>query len=190
MQLKQARDEIRSAKKAIARMKDATTLEDLEDEWRNYLSAIEKIWIKTERSLAQNPKFQPWQGRYKRIRKKDSLLRYLKHARNSDQHTIEDLVEAKPGKHEIRIEGPVAISKLRIEKGQLLEYEGSKPLQISITPERTELIRVKDGSKGYNPPFEHKGKPISWPDPILVANLGLTFYTAFVEKAEKKFLNH
>ena len=188
MELKQARAEIRGAEKALSRMKDAKTLEDLEDEWRHYLSAIEKIWIKTERSLVQNPKFQPWQGSYQRIRKKDSLLRYLKHARNSDQHTIETLVETKPGKQEIKIEGPVAISRLRIDKGQLLEYEGTKPLQITITPERTELVPVKDSSKRYNPPFEHQGKPITWPDPIMVAELGLAFYKAYVDEAEKKFL--
>ncbi len=69
--------------------KIAHDFETLEDEWRIYLNAIEKSWVKVARVCSHvSTKFQPSQGFYTKQRKKDPLLKYLKHARNSDQHSI------------------------------------------------------------------------------------------------------
>ena len=80
-----AKRELASAEKAIRRMSGAQSIEDLEDEWKNFLNSIEKVWVKAERSCQHiRNEFQPWQGKFARERKKDALLKYIKHARNSD----------------------------------------------------------------------------------------------------------
>ncbi|MFA6011587.1 MAG: hypothetical protein WC799_16485 [Desulfobacteraceae bacterium] len=91
-----AKRELDAAERAIERMTQAMSIEELEDEWKAFLNTIEKCWIKTERVCQHvKNKFQPWQGNYTNERKNDPLLRYIKHARNSDQHTIQEVFEKK-----------------------------------------------------------------------------------------------
>ena len=188
-----AKSELRSAEKAIERMTQAKSIEDLEDEWKIYLNAIEKVWVKTERGCQHvRNKFQPWQGSFSRERKKDALLKYIKHARNSDQHTIEEVMQKKDASSSMYIkggEGVTHIERLVIENGNLVEYRGNKPLTIENLPNRVELLRVKDSNKWYNPPKSHKQVRLHWPAPVDVAVLGLEYYRDFVSQVESKFFN-
>jgi hypothetical protein len=78
-------------------MRSASDFDSFEDAWRQYLMALRKVWIKTERGCQHvRKRFEPWQGKFKRQRKKDQLLRYLKHARNADEHTIQLILDDVP----------------------------------------------------------------------------------------------
>ena len=82
--LREAKFELRSAEKAMERMRSAPDFDGFKDAWLQYLAALRKVWIKTERGCQHVRKsFEPWQGKFKRQRKKDQLLRYLEHARNA-----------------------------------------------------------------------------------------------------------
>ncbi len=184
------RRELKTAKRAIENMKNAHDFEILEDEWRIYLNAIEKSWVKAERICSPiHTKFQPWQGFYTKQRKKDPLLKYLKHARNSDQHSIQKSMDTKPASRSMRIEGgnSVYIDKLIIKNGNVIEYKGSKPLIIEDLPHRIELAPIVDSGKLYQPPKIHLTKKILWSAPINVAELGLDYYSNFLAKIEKHF---
>lgn len=182
--------EIRIAEKAIERMEAATNLE-IEDEWKNFLGALERIWRKVERACQpQVNTFQPWQGEYARLRKKDQLLRYLKNARDVEDHTIYQTLKEMESESLITIGGPgdaVYIKKLNIDRGKIVEYDGSHPLTFTYKPERLELTRVKNNSKWYNPPLNHLGKPINDQNPVAIAKLGLEFYKDFSKKVTDKF---
>jgi len=188
-----AKRELIAAEKAIERMTKSGSIEDLEDEWKNYLNAIEKCWVKTERACQHvRNKFQPWQGNFAKERKKDPLLKYIKHARNSDQHTIQEGMENKDASSSMYVEGGPGVThieRLEIKDGKLVEYKGNKPLIIENLPNRVELLRVKDGSKTYNPPKSHKEIKLHWPAPIDVAVLGLEYYRDFVSQVEQRFFN-
>ena len=181
--------ELKTAKHAIENMKNAQDFETLEDEWRIYLNAIEKSWVKAERVCSIYTKFQPWQGFYTKQRKKDPLLKYLKHARNSDQHSIQESMNIKPASRSIYIEGgnSVHIDKLTIKNGNVAEYKGNKPLIIEDFPHRIELAPIVDSGKLYQPPKVHLTKKILWSAPIDVAELGLDYYLNFLAKIEKYF---
>jgi hypothetical protein len=188
--LHSAKRELSIAEKAIERMSKATSLDDLEDEWNIYLGAIEKCWVKAERSCQQfRSQFQPWQGVFSNERKKDALLRYLKHARNSDQHSIQETMQKRDASSSMYVEGGdyVHIEKLEIKNGQLVEYKGNKPLIIENLPNRIELVPVKDGANWYNPPKSHKQIKLVWPAPIDVAIIGLEYYRSYLQQIETKF---
>ena len=186
-----AKRELVAAERAIDRMSMATSIEDLEDEWNCYLNAIEKSWVKAERACQHiRNSFQPWQGKFSRERKKDALLKYIKHARNSDQHSIQEGVGKKDASSSMYVEGGpdvTHIERLEIRDGKLVEYRGNKPLIIENLPNRIELLRVKDRGKWYNPPKTHKQVKLLWPSPIDVAVLGLEYYRNFIKQAEEKF---
>jgi len=188
-----AKRELIAAEKAIERMTQAGSLEDLEDEWKNYLNAIEKCWVKTERAFQNiRNQFQPWQGKFANERKKDALLKYIKHARNSDQHTIQEGMQKKDASSSMYVEGGSGVThieRLEIRGGKLIEYRGNKPLVIENLPNRIELLRVKDGSKWYNPPKSHRQIKLLWPAPVDVAILGLEYYRDFIKQAEEKFFS-
>ena len=105
--LKHPRRELAAAAKAIAGMRVAKSLDEFELEWRAYLNCIEKVWQKIENSC-QHVKltFQPWQGKFHRLRKKDMLLRYLKQARDADNHSIQDITKLQPGSRGYRFTNP------------------------------------------------------------------------------------
>lgn len=190
--LHHAKQELRAAEHAIGRMKGAKTLEDLEEAWKGFLDCIEKVWIKAERACERcRNRFQPWQGKFANERRKDPLLRYVKHARNSDQHSIQECMDTKTASGSMHVEGPdVYIEKLVIRNRQLVEYRGSQPLIVEHLPDRVELVRIKDSGDWYNPPTSHLGKRLPWPAPIDVAVLALAYYREFVRLAEEKFFRN
>ena len=48
--LREAKFELRSAERALGRMRSASDFDSFEDAWRQYLVALQKVWVKTERS--------------------------------------------------------------------------------------------------------------------------------------------
>ena len=170
--LREAKFELRSAERALGRMRSATDFDSFEDAWRQYLVALQKVWVKTERGCQPvRESFEPWQGKCKRQRKKDQLLRYLEHARNADQHSIQLILDDVP--------------EQIVTVGGDTVYVGN---DVVVIAPRIELLPVKDRGEGYDPPVEHLGKALAERGPLAVAELGLAFYAGFVEQAERKFV--
>lgn len=187
--LRHAKAELKSAERAISTMKVAKTFEDFEESWKFFLISIEKCWTKIERAFQHKRNtFEPWQGQYKKLRKNDRLLRYIHHARNVDQHTVQEIVEHIPGYNSIAVpvDGEVYIEKLETD-GSVINYIGTKPPIISLRPSRIELCRIKDRGDWYNPPTRHLELNLSQRDPISVAQKGFEFYSKLLTEAEQKF---
>jgi hypothetical protein len=187
--LKHPKAELRAAARAIAGMRSAKSLEEFEAEWRNLLSCLEKVWAKVERSCQPHKhKFQPWQGKYARIRKKDMLLRYLKQARDADNHSIQDFTAVKPGSRAINFVNPRGgyIQHMEIRGGQVVAYAGD-PIIVRDTPPHPVAVPVKNNGEWFNPPTSHLGQPVTTQHPLVLAELGLKFYQEFVNEAEREF---
>ena len=193
--LRPAQRELESAERAIARMNKSNSLEEFEDEWRIFLGAIEKCWVKAERICQpiQN-RFQPWQGTYIKLRKSDHLLKYLYHARHSDQHSVQEMIEQKKAHKFTTIGGPgdsVHIEHLSFdETGKISSYQGSHPMVHNFLPQRVELLRVLSSKKWYQPPRKHLDIVLPWPAPGDVAVLGLKFYKDFLISIKEEFFNN
>lgn len=143
--LKYPRAELRSAARAIRDMKQANSLEEFEAEWREFLTYLEKVWTKVERSCQTvRNKFEPWQGKYHRLRKKDMLLRYLKQARDADNHSIQDFTKIESGSRSIRFENPKGgyIKHMEIRDGEIAAYEGD-PIVVEDKPPQPVAVPVK-----------------------------------------------
>lgn len=172
-------------------MKTAQDFAHFEEEWRSYLNHLEKVWIKTERECQHiQAKFQPWQEKYSRLRKKDMLLRYLKQARDTDNHSIQEVVEEIPGQYSFTVPGSpgvVHIESLRMEGGRVVEYKGSHPATEIITPPQIKVVPVKNSGKWYNPPSTHLGSPVSIHHPAYLAEQGLSFYRDYLNNVEETF---
>ncbi|WP_373953792.1 hypothetical protein [Vibrio pomeroyi] len=191
MTLKAAWAEIRSAERALGDMQSATSFEIFEEEWRDFLNCLEKVWNKTERGCQQfQNKFQPWQGQFTRDRKKDQLLKYLKQARDADNHSIQEVTEIKPGSRTMNFANGKGgyIKEMRIVNGEVVHFEGD-PMIVTDHPPTVVALKVKNSGKWYNPPREHLGQSLKSIHPVEIATQGLTYYTKYVEEAEAKFFS-
>ena len=193
MALEFSKIELSQAQQRVDKMRIARSFEEFETAWKEFLLYLEKIWIKSERECQDfKAKFEPWQGKFKNLRRNDPLLSYLKNARDSEQHSIEQIVERQPGLlRRARFVNPNGgfVKKMVINSGELTEYEGD-PLLVEFTPERAIVKSVTNSGRIYNPPINHRGKSLADPkDPIEIAYLGLKFYTQYLNDIEKLFFN-
>lgn len=119
------------------------------------------------------------------------MLRYLKHARNADEHTLQEIVEHHSGYRTINpaYGNSLYIEHMELRDGQIVSYSGDKALIVRDYPARLELRRFQDPGALYEPPAYHLGRWLQQRDPISVAESGLRFYTRFVEQAEERFFS-
>lgn len=189
--LRHPRLELTAASKSIINMSNAKSIDEFETEWRGYLNAIEKLWQKAERCCQPfRSTFQPWQGTFHRLRKKDMLLRYLKQARDADNHSIQDVTRIEPGKRGYRFANPKGgyIKHMEIRNGEVVHYEGD-PMVVEETPPHPVAIPVKNNGEWFNPPTSHLDQPIPNHHPVLLAELGLKFYSDYLNQIETKFFS-
>jgi hypothetical protein len=179
--------ELTRAESELGAMKTATDMRIRLEHWLDFMRAIERVWNKAEGHFSRSPKWQPWRGRYVRLRKQDPLLIYLAQARNVEEHSSEPSAVAVPGGFSIgRGAKSVYIEKLRIDgSGRVAEYRGSHPIEIqhpTVAPAGIDNRGVR-----YEPPTSHLGNPVQ-AEVIPMAELGLAFYRDFLNAAETEFV--
>ncbi|UVL59812.1 hypothetical protein LOY54_17380 [Pseudomonas sp. B21-032] len=191
-QLKHSKANLTAAQQAVDAMLEARSFEQYESDWRDFLGHIEKAWIKVERAcIPIQASFQPWQGKYQALRRKDMLLRYLKAARDADTHSIQDLTKIEPGGRGLNFVNPRGgrIESLEIgANGEILQYRGD-PIHVIEIPPRPVALPVKNNGQWYNPPASHLGNPISDKHPTILARMGLQFYQEFIAEVERTFFS-
>jgi len=186
--LKHPKSELKAAQNSLENMRNSKSFEEFEEHWKTYLFCIEKVWNKIERSCMEFGDFQPWQGQYKKLRKKDELLQYIKQARDTDNHSIQDLSTLKKSRLNMTPlnKGSHTIKHMVVVSGQLQHYEGD-PMKVEFTPATIKANRVKNNGRWYNPPRSHLGKRLGGKHPVEIAEHGIFFYTEFMRKVHDKF---
>jgi hypothetical protein len=181
MKLSFSEKELIKAKKYLDEMKakeDKNLLMEFKSNWLNFLIYLERVWNKSEEEYTKFPNFQPWQGKYIRERKKDSLLKYLKHARDTDQHSIQPITTEKG--YEVEIISPS--NRFTFKEGESIRIE------VDLKEPRIENESFINRDGHYEPPIEHLGKKISNPnDPIEIAELGFQYYEEYLKEIQAKF---
>lgn len=187
--LKHPRLELAAAAKALTDMRGAMSLDEFEMEWRTCLGHLEKAWQKTERCCQHlRAEFEPWQGQFHKLRKKDMLLRYLKQARDADNHSVQDVTKIQPGSRGYKFANLRGgyIKHMEIRNGEVVHYEGD-PMIVEERPPHPIAVPVKNNGEWFNPPTAHLGRAIPTPHPALLAELGIKFYSEYVDQVRKKF---
>lgn len=124
----------------------------------------------------QKNNFQPWQGKFIGLRKKDMLLKYLKQSRDADNHSIQEIAEYSPGGWRAKHENPQKniYRKNGNKRGKIEEYQGD-PITITAFPATVVGIRFKNSGDWYNPPTVHLSNSIP-NNTIVFSELGIKFY--------------
>lgn len=172
-------------------MRSAHEFSEFAAAWTGFLHALDRAWNKLEALAPQaGSRFKPWAGSHRNRRTNDELLCYLWHARNVDEHTLQEVVEHQPGSFSFLLPASPAkdlyIEYLEID-GPSIKYRGSQPPRIEVTPPRVALLPVTDRGVQFDVPRVHLGKGISEGNPIEAAELGLRYYSNAIDEAYRKF---
>jgi hypothetical protein len=182
---------------ALARMEAATVLGEVESAWSDLLLAGNAVYTKLEQGCKGNGEAERWFGRAKNIRKDDRLLSYVHHARNSEEHSIEDVTRRmKLGDATISFQEPFDPKKL--EGLQIKIDATSRPGHVLVSSSNEDvvstkmfdkpslvLVRVTNRGVHYDPPHEHLGVTLSDQSPLNVGRLFVQYLEVLVEDAKR-----
>jgi len=181
--INQARSRLRRATKALDAMASATEIEPFEDAWSDFLLATGGVYSKLKEGAKGHPKSEGWFGRAVNLRRTDPLLRYIHHARNSDEHGLEfgaayiakiDFT-GMATREFVMIDGQPHIS-LTVENADLQVRR--------VEPTLAPVIDTKYGDNFY-PPDTHLGQAVDSHHPVRVAGLALAYLFSLLEEADR-----
>jgi hypothetical protein len=167
--IEQAKDRLSKAERALDELIKSTTFQQAESAWVDFLTAASSIYSKLEQGAKGFSKSEPWYGRKRNERRKDPLLSYLHHARNSTEHGITRVVDQTPANRD----GMGRQLKFN-ERTELFKFQAHDPKTGELKAEGEALfagptlkpIRVTDDRFGNvsDPPRSHLGREIPFCD--------------------------
>lgn len=92
--LRHALKEYEAAGKALQMMTGINQeFSEYESAWCEVLHRLERVWTKMQAAVYGRRGWQGIESEINHLRKTDPLLLYLVHARNADEHSIQDLAK-------------------------------------------------------------------------------------------------
>lgn len=175
------------AERALNALESASSFDEAEDAWTDFLIAANSIYSKFEQGAKGHGKSKAWLGRKRAEQKKDQLLRYLKFARNSDEHGIERVTTRDPGS--ALLGRPMAFQERHPLKIFLVDPETHQPISAAqdafVPGPHLALVTAHDRRFGdsCDPPIEHLGKQIPFGQPLDVGRAVLPYLGRLIEEA-------
>lgn len=181
--------ELAKARAAIESMRNAKTLDEFEESWKEYLGRLERVWTKGINHFGKSPKWNGWKGKFEPLRRSDPLLSYFINARGADEHTVNEIVGRERGGIGINAaEGnSLYIERMEIKHGKIF-IQSPQKIRVDFFPAKTTLLPVTNRGRTYPVPTEHLGNPVDSMNVIAVAEAGVHFYAQFLSQAEEFFI--
>ena len=192
--LAKAREHLALARKHVAALRKADRTSRIVKEWGGFLTEAGRFYSKLETGSKQHGQSDGWFGRKKNERKTDPLLRYVHHARNSHEHSIEEITGGVPGSISMEASMPSGMmlnGSLTIKDGKVTEntlkgdtvYGNPK---LVVTPPRVILVRIYDRQFGdhFDTPHDHLGVALEGTSPVIVAELAVDYMETMLAEAE------
>lgn len=194
--IQHSRQRLNKVRSALARLETAAERVEIESAWSDLLLAASGIYSKLEQGSKANGRASAWFGRVKSERKQDPLLSYVHHARNSDEHGIENITQfAQKGQATITFREPYDPAKLeglqltigRDALGNVRVQSSNEDVVTTKMFDKNQviLVAVRDVRYGdvFEPPYEHLGVKIENQTPLEIARLLTPYLERLIEQA-------
>jgi hypothetical protein len=173
---------------AINLIENASSFEEVERGWSDFLSNIHRVFLKLfigakQSKLSSN---KDWITNKENEREGDPLLKYINRARGADEHGLEEIVERKGTSTGIGGPGQsIMVSGTSGRKGTLYvtSLDGTPP--VISRKFFVQLKTVSDRNGTYPVPTDHLGQPIPDATPLSIAQAATTYFNAMLLEAEK-----
>lgn len=162
-----SRDALENARLALERCRAARSFDEFDENWRMWLRDVQRVWNKLE-AVASEPRFQSLRNRHQHLERTDPLLKYIKIARDSDEHSVRDV------SHEM--------FDLELTPTDIFGHEN---VFFSKTRYATPVLwPVQNRGAKADPPTSHLGTPIGSADAFRVAELAMQYFEDLIARAE------
>jgi hypothetical protein len=157
--------------------------------WSEFLSAANGIFTMLEQVTKNSAAGRAWMGSRKYERRHDSLLSYMQHARNAEEHGIDAITDLEPGR--LVFQGPEgdisSIENFDGKRGRYQNISASPDLRtaqnIRFYPQKPRLRPVVDRGVNFELPKEHLGAEIHDVSPVSVGGLFLNYVARIAVEA-------
>lgn len=185
--IEQAKSRLLKAEKASFDLKAASSFEEAESAWSDFLLAASGVYSKLEQGAKGYSKSEPWFGVEKRLRKTDPLLRYIHFARNSDEHGIELVTSRSTDNPNLPFNHRAPFKMQRLDQTTMQPV--GEAFDVVMAGPTIKLVRVQDKRFGdfCDPPRTHLGNnvPFGTDFPHDVAETAIGYLRLMIERAEK-----
>ncbi len=157
--------------------------------WEEALVHIERSWNRIEAAYGKSARWAGFSGSYVRARRDDQLLAYLKAARDSAEHGLEESTRFKPGHFAINAKDPskpVCIESLSVN-GNEITVGGGSNMAFEVVQPSFSLVQVTNRGVVRNPPAMHGGTRLEVCNIIELLTIAHSYYSKVVERATKFF---
>jgi hypothetical protein len=193
--LDKARRHLDQAKEAASRLTLENGFRPYEEAWSNFLSQASRFYSTMEQGskgcLASEPRF----GTKKHERRKDELLSYIHHARDSDEHGLDHITALRADQRSIKFPETQEVEArfwmkmnedgtVEIRNPSVVPPDGVFDQEDLINP-RVELVTVHDRRYGdsFDPPLMHRNKPIVDRSPNHLADMAIRYLEEMLDEA-------
>ena len=181
--------ELSRASAAIQAMRDAQSLVEFEEQWKQFLHRVERVWNKMFSHFGRSPRWHGWASKHEHLRKTDPLLSYLINARGAEEHTVSEIVNRSPGGVGISpAEGNYLFIKSIKQRDGNLIIESPQDLRIEFMPAKVGLLPVLNRGRVYPIPNSHLGLPVDPAAVVELAELAHGYYQSALRSAQSFFV--
>ncbi len=185
--VEKARARLKVAEDAVQRMKESDNpMSEFETNWYAFLAAQNSVFSILEQGAKSGGASKGWFDGVKHHRKSDPLLRYLHHARNSDEHSIEGNIE----RHEMELVSKLPGTKItpgsETKSGQPhIAMTVGQPVDIKVMMPGLRLVAVTDRNVVYAPPNLPRDQQVGDNEPLSAAEACLSHLRRLLAEAER-----
>ena len=196
--LAQVLREHEQAKRALQQLENATDLAAAEQAWLDLLCAASRIYSKLEQAAKRSPRATEWFSEIKQFRRTDALLGYIHKARNTHEHTIDEITtKVQSGSATIRFREPYDPAKLEGKRIRIGTDRSGHVIVDEFDPEIFEVVSYARGGLVLNeivdvrsrmrhqPPQRHLGRVVEDQSPLGVAALTVDYLTTLISGARE-----
>lgn len=171
------------AAEALDEMLNAKDLERYEKAWIDYLHYLDRAWNNLIDYCDVHRVGQKYVSSVGNLRNTAGLLQYLKQARNSDEHSIREVVAVEAAKTTITggAGGGTIVRGVIHGSGQTEGLVGVN-INVAFHPEYLVVIPVTSRGVQYQVPTQHLGNAIETKLPHELARMGLDYYSDIAKK--------
>lgn len=183
-----ARQDISIVRKEIETLKRTTDLREFNEAWQNTLQRLERIWEITNKEYSDFTHLNSFLTSYRKLRKHDPLLVYLKQARNAETHGTSSSV-GKDLIISINDRSGMGLTlknfSASIDDGDLDikvdTYDVLTKIDAKVVPADPKLLPVTNRHGKFFPPIKHLGAELTKTHPADIADKGLAFYQSLLD---------
>jgi hypothetical protein len=187
-----AKEKLSIAHSKVAAMRAANDIYALAGLWEEFLTLQQQVFLRLRKAF-EHGQSQAWSDAVFNEQRTDEMLKYILHARNANEHGIDNITETSPSQLTIKPkEGTTLSVKHMIVDSRgpapwvAMDHETMAKAVVSFLPATIKLVRVRDRGIDYDPPTNHLGQRLD-ATPIIVAELTTSYLARKVTEAENQF---